>query len=65
MGILSLLFTYLFSETNALLIAAAVVPAIVLLVYVYRKDRIEKEPTKLLTGLVLWGVVSTFLAMIS
>ncbi len=44
------------------LIAAAVIPAVWLLVLVYRKDRLEKEPGNLLVALVLFGIVSTFLA---
>ena len=63
--IISLLFGYLFSDPKFLLIVAAVVPALVLLIYVYRRDRIEKEPGSLLLSLVLWGIVSTFLAVIS
>lgn len=63
--IISLLFGYLFSDPKFLLIVAAVIPALVLLIYVYRRDRIEKEPGSLLLSLVLWGIVSTFLAVIS
>ena len=63
--IISLLFGYLFSDPKFLLILAAVIPALVLLIYVYRRDRIEKEPGSLLLSLVLWGIVSTFLAVIS
>lgn len=62
---LSLLFSFLYLSPQILLIAAAIVPAVALLVYVYRKDRIEKEPAGLLLGLILWGVVSTFLAVLS
>lgn len=47
------------------LIAAAVVPAVVLLVRIYRLDRLEPEPGGLLLGLVLLGVVSTLLASLS
>ena len=65
MKIATLLFTYRLASPNLLLIAAAVVPALVLLVYVYRKDRIEKEPNRLLARLLLWGIVSTFLAVVS
>ena len=61
----TLVFTYRFSNPNLLLIAAAVVPALVLLGYIYRKDRIEKEPNTLLARLLLWGVVSTFLAVVT
>jgi len=61
----TLVFTYQLSNPNVLLIAAAVVPALVLLVYVYRKDHIEKEPNALLVRLLLWGILSTFLAVVS
>ena len=61
--LISLIFSFLYLAPKALLIAAAILPAILLLVYVYRHDRIEKEPRKLLLTLVLWGVVATFLAV--
>ena len=48
-----------------LLIAAAVLPAIFLLVKVYRSDRIEKETPYLIWRLVLGGVISTFFALVS
>ena len=44
------------------LIISAVVPAIYLLIYVYRKDHLEKEPTGLLLSLVILGIISTALA---
>ena len=47
------------------LIAAAVIPAVILLVRIYRLDRLEPEPGGLLLGLVLLGVVSTLLASLS
>ena len=47
---------------NPLLILSAVLPALALLVYVYRKDRLEAEPIGLLLTLVAIGVVSTALA---
>lgn len=50
---------------NSYLIAAAVVPAIFLLVQVNKADRLEKEPPKLLRTLVLQGVFSTFLALVT
>ena len=61
--LISLIFSFLYLAPQALLIGAAILPAILLLVYVYRHDRIEKEPRKLLLTLVLWGVVATFLAV--
>ena len=47
---------------NPILIAAAVIPAIFLLVRVERADRLEKESRGLLLSLVLFGVVATALA---
>ena len=61
--LISLIFSFLYLAPKALLIGAAILPAIILLVYVYRHDRIEKEPRKLLLTLVLLGIVATFLAV--
>ena len=47
---------------NPILIAAAVVPAVILLVKVNKADRLEKESPSLLLSLVLFGVLSTALA---
>ncbi len=44
---------------HPILMAAAVLPAAVLLVRVYRADRLEREPPRLLLGLLLWGVLAT------
>ena len=44
--------------TNPILIAAAVLPAIFLLVHVYRADKLEKEPAPLLISLVLYGIAA-------
>ena len=57
------MFFFLFGSYNILLIAAAVIPAVLLLLKVYRSDRLEKEPPKLILGLVLCGVLATLLAM--
>lgn len=43
---------------------AAVLPAIVLLRYIYRHDHIEKEPPVLLMQLLLQGVLSAFAAIL-
>lgn len=45
-----------------LLVAAAVIPAVWLLVRVYRADRLEKEPLGLLLWLLILGVTATALA---
>ncbi len=47
------------------LILAAVVPALLLLIQVYRADRLEKEPAALLLSLVFWGVIATELAALA
>ena len=48
-----------------LLIAAAVIPALWLLIRVYRADRLEKEPARLLLWLVILGVIATALASVT
>lgn len=52
-------------EMDPLLIAAAVIPAVVLLVQVYRADRLEKEPAGLLISLIVFGVLATALAIVT
>ena len=53
----------IFYYYNPVLIAAAVLPALVLMGYVYRMDRLDKEPWPLLLSLMIQGVVSTALAV--
>jgi RsiW-degrading membrane proteinase PrsW (M82 family) len=48
-----------------ILIASAVVPAIILMVKVYRSDRLEPESPFLLRQLVVGGVLATLLAMVT
>ena len=48
-----------------ILIAAALIPALYLLVKVYRLDRLEREPPGLLFKLLIMGVLSTVLASLS
>lgn len=55
----------LFLGINRILIAAAVIPAVVLLVYVYRADRLERESHGMLLSLVVGGIFSTFLAIVA
>ena len=50
---------------NPILIAAAVIPAIVLLRFVYKEDRLDKESPGLLLSLVIFGVLSTFAAIVT
>ena len=49
-------------NVNPVLIAAAVIPAVILLVRVERLDRLEKESAGLLISLVVFGVIATFVA---
>lgn len=53
---------FLLLSPSMLLFAAAVIPALVLLAYVYRQDRVERESPQLLLSLVLQGVIATTLA---
>ena len=54
----------IFFYTNPILIAAAVIPAVFLLVHVYRADKLENEPAPLLISLVLHGIAATFIALL-
>ena len=47
-----------------LLTGAALLPAIILCVYIFKKDRVEKEPLGLLLGLFFLGAFSCFPAAI-
>ena len=46
------------------MVALALIPAIVLLVYIYKKDKKEKEPMKLLLKCFFWGVLSTIAVLV-
>ena len=50
---------------NPILITAAVIPAVFLLLRVYKADRLDKEPPGLLLSLVLFGVIATFFALVA
>ncbi len=47
-----------------ILLAAAILPAVFLMRYIYNKDKADKEPAGLLIKLVLLGVLSTLPALI-
>ena len=47
-----------------LLLAAAIVPAVFLLIKAYRSDRLEKESPQLLWRLVIAGVLSSLIALV-
>ena len=48
----------------ALYIAAAVVPALLLMKYIYNKDTVEKEPGYLLKALVIGGVLAALVSIV-
>ncbi len=54
----------LFSSPRFLLIAMAVIPAALLMRYVYKCDRLDKESPRLLGKLVLMGIISTLIAYV-
>lgn len=61
------MLSFLFSPdlaANGMLIAAAIVPAVYLLVKVYRSDRLEKESVPFLIRLLLLGVLSAGVALV-
>ncbi len=56
---------YYYSDTvNYLLIAAAVIPALYLLWFIYKHDSLEREPLHMLITLVVFGVISTEIALV-
>ena len=56
---------FYFFYLNPILIAAAVIPAVVLLVKVYKVDHLDKESPRLLWTLVLRAVIATVFAMLT
>lgn len=52
------------SSYNVILVAAAVLPAVLLMVKVYRSDRLEPESPEMLWRLVIAGVLSSLLALV-
>ena len=53
----------IYSSLQLILVTAAVIPAVALMLYVYKADKLEKEPTTLLWRLILQGIISTALAV--
>ncbi len=54
-----------FLTYNFILIAAAVIPAVFLMLKAYRSDRLERESPRLLWNLVVAGVLSSLIALLS
>jgi len=63
MGLLLIAPLVSFVSGKLILVIAAVVPAIVLLWYVYKADRLESEPKGLIGQLLKMGIISTFIAV--
>ena len=60
-------FYFLFAPIltyNIILVAAAVIPAIVLMVKVYQSDRLEKESSHMLWIMVRSGILSALIALV-
>lgn len=53
-----------FMSYNFILIASAIIPAVFLMVKVYKSDRLEKESSELLWRLVKAGILSSLLALV-
>ena len=51
-------------QVMAVYVLAAVLPAIFLMRYVYKQDRIEKEPAYLLVSLIGRGVLAALAAIV-
>ena len=49
---------------DPILTIAAIVPAVVLLVMVYKADKLDKEPRGLLIKLIFLGIISTMIAVV-
>ena len=50
---------------HGVMILAAVLPAVLLMIKVYRSDRLEKEDPRFLLGLALAGVYATLIALVA
>lgn len=44
------------------LMALAIIPGIALIVYVYKKDKVEKEPVNLIVRIIFFGIISCIVA---
>ena len=58
-----LLFTLPLFAVALIYGAAALLPAIYLMKYIYRKDTVEKEPSMLLMSLLIYGVIAELISI--
>ena len=60
-----MIFNNVSLDSNYLIyLAAAVLPALILLIAVYRRDRVEKEPAGLLIKLIIMGVLAALISVV-
>ena len=50
----------MYLDTN--LMALAIIPGLLLIIYVYKKDKVEKEPVRLIIRLIIFGIISCIVA---
>ena len=50
----------MYLDTN--LMALAIIPGLLLIIYVYKKDKVEKEPVRLIIRLIIFGIISCIAA---
>jgi RsiW-degrading membrane proteinase PrsW (M82 family) len=50
----------MYLSTN--LTALAIIPGMLLIIYVYKKDKVEKEPVKLIIRIIIFGMISCIAA---
>ena len=49
-------------QLDSNLMALAIIPGLLIIIYVYKKDKVEKEPVRLIIKIILLGVLSCFAA---
>lgn len=49
-------------ELNSNLMALAIIPGLLIIIYVYVKDKVEKEPVGLIIKIIIFGVISCIVA---
>lgn len=55
---------YFFRAPRQILTLLAIIPAVFLILKVYKEDRLERESPSMILSLIFFGILSTFIAMI-
>ncbi|MCR4676153.1 MAG: PrsW family intramembrane metalloprotease [Sphaerochaetaceae bacterium] len=55
---------YPFMVYSKIMVLAAIIPAVILMVYVYKSDRLEKESPRFLGSLIVSGILSALVALV-